>query len=488
MKKWNFPVIAMLLIQNAFCQKPGWQHKDLKTDSVFGISTEKAYKELLKGKKSVKVIVGIIDSGVDTAQGDLKEVLWTDPKTGIHGWNYIGAETGKEDITKLVGYKIFFYDSLAYTAVPEIFRAGYQSHRKLSPQLENKIGAMKDLVTELESTNRTVDSILIKINKTNPSLEDFKSYQPINQNHEAVVQSILKRLPFYKSWDEYRQQEVENILINARYHLSHGLNLENIEPDTAGGDADISPDKLGLVSKPNFTAYHGTHVAGIIGAKRENGIGMDGIADNIEILMLKDNGTIRELRDTCLALAIRFAVDHGAKIINLSFGKPYTWNKKAVDEAIKYAMQKDVLLIHAAGNTGQDLDQQDHYPNPDYLDGGKAVAWIEVGASGYKDDSTLAATFSNYGKKSVDVFAPGEQIYSTLPFNQYASWDGTSMAAPVVTGLAALIREYYPRLTAVQVKEIIVNSVVPSPFLSDKCITGGVVNAFNALKLAATYK
>jgi subtilisin family serine protease len=473
----------------AFSQKPNWQNLDLKKDSLFGISTGKAYAELLKNKKSRLVIVGIIDSGVDTAQEDLKAVLWTDPETGIHGWNYIGAETGREDVTLLVGYKKDFYDSLSYTMVPETFRSGYQAYRRLTPQLESKIEAMKNLIAELETIQRSIDTVLQKIGKANPGINDFKSYQPENDWQKELLRRVTKRLLLYPDWAGYHYNEITSILEKARYHVTHGLNLENQEADTARGDENIFPDQLGPVKEPNMTAYHGTHVAGIIGAVRNNDIGMNGIADHVQILMLKDNGTIREMRDDALARAIRFAVDHGAKIINLSFGKPYSWDKKKVDEAVKYAMQKDVLIIHAAGNAGENLDNEDHFPNPVYADkSGIANAWIEVGASGWKDDSTLAAPFSNYGKKDVDVFAPGRAIYSTIPFNQYVSWDGTSMATPVVSGLAALIREYYPQLTAAEVKKIIVESVVKRPVLADKCASGGVVNAYNALKLASTYK
>jgi len=483
-----FKTIVILLPFASSAQRINWQNLDLVKDSCLGISTNKAYAELLKGKKSIKVIVGIIDSGIDTAQQDLKPVLWTDAKTGIHGWNYIGAETGREDITKLVGYNKDLYDSLAYTMVPESYRAGYQTHRRLTPQLEGKTSAMKELQSELEGVNQTIDSILKKMGIQNPGLEDFKKYKPANENEQTIIKSIVNRLPLYNDWQKYRDQEIIQIITKVKFHLGHGLNLENNEADTATGDADISPDKLGAVKNPNLTAWHGTHVAGIIAAKRNNQMGMDGIADNAEVMMLKTNGTIRELRDESLAKAIRFAVDHGAKIINLSFGKPYTWDKKDVDGAVKYAMLHDVLLLHAAGNAGENLDAEEHYPNPNYLSGGCAQAWIEVGASGWKDDAALAAPFSNYGKKDVDVFAPGERIYSTLPDNQYASWDGTSMATPVVAGLAALIREYYPKLTAIQVKDIIMKSVVKRDILKDKCVSGGVVNAYNALKLAATYK
>ena len=186
----------------------------------------------------------------------------------------------------------------------------------------------------------------------------------------------------------------------------------------------------------------------------------------------------------------------------MSFGKYYASDKAAVDEAVKYAVSKDVLLVQAAGNDNKDIDVENSFPSRKYLGGGQASSWITVGASGYKDDETLKADFSNFGKTAVDVFAPGVKINSTIPENKYKLENGTSMAAPVVTGLAALIRSYYPKLTAIQVKDIILKSVVKInhniTYLNGKepvsvpfaeiCVTGGIVNAYNALKLAATYK
>lgn len=490
MRKYIFTGLFLTLYSLSFAQKPGWQHLDLQKDSVFGISTGQAYNELLKGKKAKTVVAAIVDTGIDTLQEDLQSVIWADPKTGHHGWNYIGPETGQEDITKLVGKNKDLYDSLAYTTVPEKYRAGYQQHMKLSPGLDAKIEAMRSLQIELLSIEKLTNEILLKLNKPSPTAADLKAYSEIaTPEQKQLIVKILKRLGLYANWQAYRYNEIDHILQMVEFHLEHGLNIDNKEPDTAKGNFDVSPDKLGPVAEVNLGgAYHGTHVAGIIGAVRGNGIGMDGIADHVQILMLKDNGTLREMRDDKVALAIRYAVDHGAKVINMSFGKPYTWNKKAVDDAVEYAMKKDVLIVAAAGNDGKDLDKEEHYPNPVYLNKrGKALAWLEVGASGFKNDSTLPASFSNYGKNNVDVFAPGVDIYSTFPYNQYHIWSGTSMAAPMVTGLAALIREYYPKLTAVQVHDIIMRSVVRSPYLKDKCVSGGVINAYNALKLAATY-
>lgn len=423
MKRVLIITVLFVLVFSGYCQQTNWQNKDLVTDSVFGISTEKAYKELLKNKKPIKIIVAVIDSGIDTLHEDLKSALWTDIRTGTHGWNYIGAETGKEDIIQLMGDKKDFYDSLSYTFVPEIYRGGYQQYRKIVPALEGKIAAMQDLIRELDELNT----------------EDAK---------------------------ELKQK--------AQFHLEHGLNINNTEADTVSGDADVSPDKIVAVKHPNLTPFHGTHVAGIIASTHY------GIAKNAQIMMLKTNGNIRELRDKSLAKAIRFAVDHGASIINCSFGKPYTWAKKDVDAAIAYAKEKDVLILHAAGNSGDNNDVSPNYPDPD-----DKSNWIEVGAS---DENGNPASFSNYGKKKVDVFAPGVNIYSAIPGNKYEYESGTSMATPVVAGLAALIRECYPNLKAPQVKEIITKSVVKRSSLQDKCISGGVVNAYNALKLAVVYK
>jgi subtilisin family serine protease len=228
------------------------------------------------------------------------------------------------------------------------------------------------------------------------------------------------------------------------------------------------------------------------------------VADHVQIMVLRVVPDGDE-RDKDVANGIRYAVDHGAKVINMSFGKPYSKNKHVVDEAVKYAMSKDVLLVHAAGNDGEDLDDSSNVdvPSPYYADGtGVADAWITVGASGWTDDTSLVADFSNYGKTKVDVFAPGVRIYSSVPGSRYTWMDGTSMATPVVTGLAALIREYYPKLKAVEVKEIIMRSVVKPGHkvvigkndtrrvvdLGDISVSGGIVNAYQALQMAEHFK
>jgi subtilisin family serine protease len=250
-------------------------------------------------------------------------------------------------------------------------------------------------------------------------------------------------------------------------------------------------------------ASHGTHVAGIIGASRQNKIGINGIANNVEIMTIRAVPDGDE-HDKDIANAIRYAVDNGAWVVNMSFGKSFSPEKKWVDDAVKYAESKGVLLVHAAGNDSKNIDTEDNFPSRNFeYDTLKVFSnWINVGASG-ATETDLAASFSNYGKREVNVFAPGVKIYSSIPGgNTYGDKDGTSMASPVVAGLAALILSYYPDLSAEQVKNIIEQSAMkPStisftkPGTEDEQIsldqlsrTGGIVNAMDALKLASTTK
>src|ERR1700744_334484 len=348
MNKRILIILALAVSYNAQAQRPNWQNLDLQNDGVFGISTEKAYSELLKDKKPKQVIVAIIDGGIDTAQEELKSKLWRDPKTGNHGWNCIGPETGREDIVKLVAKDRQLYDKFTYMEVPEALKSAYTAHAEMMPALEGKIIAMHRFVEELTDVQQTMDKIVKVIGKPDPNLADLEAYHPNNEHEVLVLKKVLRRLHLYTGWQTYKSAEITDLINKANYHLAQGLNGKNIEPETATGNKDITPDKLGPFNETNGTAYHGTHVAGIIAGVRGNGIGMMGVADNVKLMMLKVMGNIREMRDDNLAKAIRFAVDHGAKVINMSLGKLYTWDKKAVDEAVKYAMKNDVLLVHAA--------------------------------------------------------------------------------------------------------------------------------------------
>jgi len=292
---------------------------------------------------------------------------------------------------------------------------------------------------------------------------------------------------------------LEEAGVDYQAQIDYMLNT-SFEPRGIVGDhyADVSERRYGNADVMGPDSKHGTHVAGIIGAVRGNGEGVDGVAPAVQLMTIRTVPDGDE-RDKDVANAIRYAVDNGARVINMSFGKSYSPWKSAVDEAVKYADERGVLIVHAAGNDGKDLATEDNFPNRYYEGGGSARLWIEVGASSWRGGDTLATSFSNYGQEQVDVFAPGEDILSTVPGGGYEPQDGTSMAAPVVTGLAALIMAYHPEFSAAEVRDIILDSatryadrlvVRPGSPAGDRVsfgalsVTGGIVNAYAAMKLA----
>jgi subtilisin family serine protease len=281
--------------------------------------------------------------------------------------------------------------------------------------------------------------------------------------------------------------------------VEYGYNTEFDSRGVVGDDPTNLTEKVyGNNDVEGPDAKHGTHVAGIIAANRQNEIGTKGIADNVKIMSVRavPNG---DERDKDVANAIRYAADNGAQIINMSFGKGFSPHKDIVDKAVKYAESKGVLLIHAAGNDGDDLDQESNFPNKTFTAGGQAKTWLEIGASSWGADQNFVGSFSNYGRKSVDLFAPGVQIYSTTPNDNYENLQGTSMAAPATSGVAAIIMSYFPELSAEQVKEVLRQSTrkfdglkVNKPGSKDAIpfnqlsSSGGMVNAYEAVKLAMT--
>jgi subtilisin family serine protease len=501
--------------------KPNWQNLDFKKDSVFGISTERAYQELLKDKKSVPVIVAVIDSGVDINHEDLKGKIHKngkeapngadDDKNGyvddIDGWNFLGGKDGNVEfetleLVRLVRALKPKYEKISLDSLSKDDEAKYIEYLNMKSSLNKQYSEAMDNLNGIYSFKTVLEGIIKKIGKAEPVLEDFESFNPIEQGEGEVKKIMIGVLKDGMSFSDFKKNEIDEAFKYYEEKVKYQLNLE-YNPRSIVGDNELDDNQRVYGNKDviGADATHGTHVAGIIAALRTNKLGINGVANNVLILPVRavPNG---DERDKDVANAIRYAADNGAKIINMSFGKGYSPNKKVVDNAVKYAISKDVLLIHAAGNDNQDLDKEGNFPTKTYEDRkSEASAWIEVGASGPLNDSTLKASFSNYGKTTVDVFAPGVRINSTTPLSTYSEQDGTSMAAPVVSGLAALIRSYYPNLTALQVKEIILKSVVKVntivnvtvdgedkkvPF-TDLSKTGGIVNTFNALKLAQTY-
>lgn len=492
-------------------QSKHWAHADLATDTIPGISLDKAYK-FLEGKKGEIVIVGVIDSGIDIEHEDLKDVLWVntkeiagngidDDKNGyiddIYGWNFLGGNGDPApeqlEITRLVAKLNPRFEGKTADEIKDEDKADFEIYEDYL-KAYNASGARHfqtlNRLTQIEEHFNVVKSFLGKDEFTAEDLQEAKTEDEELQGKIGDILGLLSRGLNEKEFLEYyeTQKKNKNYDFNFDGRAIVGDKPEDINDVVYGN---------GFVIGSKDEESHGTHVAGIILASRNNGIGMEGVATNAKLMSVRAVPDGDE-RDKDVALAIRYAVDNGAKVVNMSFGKSFSPNREWVFEAIKYAEEKDVLLVHAAGNDAKDIDVSDNWPN-DSMDKINEIAdnVITVGAMSLNHDKNLPANFSNYGKKNVDVFAPGVQIYSTVPKNEYAKYNGTSMASPEVAGIATLIRSYYPQLSASQVKHIIMNSGTKIDFevlkpgkngdmvqFSELSISGNVANAYNALVLA----
>jgi cell wall-associated protease len=513
----------------------GWHLLDKEKDGVYGISLEKAYDFLRsKNLKSKTVLVGVIDAGVDTLQEDLRHVLWQNPKEipgngidddhngyvdDVYGWNFIGGKDGTnvKDDSQEEGRIYYRYkqqfenqpiqrDSLS-AEDRDHYDMWVKSKKKImgdGPESGEELVMLKRLIRACMKSDSILQVAMGKKEYTGNDIESFHATDIESKTAKAVLLFLFKDnhsmdmtnteyLSEFKEQVDGEERKME-LKETAPEDTRHEIVKDNEDDlnDSLYGNKDV------MAADP----MHGTHVAGIIGAERNNGKGMNGIADNVKIMMVRaiPNG---DEHDKDVARAIHYAVDNGAKVINMSFGKNISPEKKWVDDAVRYAAARGVLLVRAAGNDGADIDTTESFPNPAYKNSNeRATNWITVGAS--SDPSaeegfrSYTASFSNYGKQEVDVFAPGVRIYSTLPGgNKYGNLDGTSMAAPVVTGIAALIMEYFPNLSYDQVKYCIEHSTVTPPSkvkrpgsdgemvsLSDISGSGGIVNAYGAVKLA----
>ena len=481
-----------------------WSHLDLVKDSIPGMSVDKVYSELLKGKTSTPVIVGIVDSGVDIEHEDLKSVIWTnkneipgnkidDDKNGyvddVHGWNFLGNCTKENyEYERIINNKKLV-DEATYLKAKAINDGKIEEANQTKFQIELALNGTK-------KADETLAKLLGKPTYTAEELDAIGSTDP------EVVQSvtIMKQMLSYGLSVADLKKEIEKEL-ESYIKVQSGENLKTNYRKVVGDNPDdIKDTKYGdnnVMGADKEEILHGTHVAGIVAQVRNNKIGGDGIANNVQILTVRAVPDGDEY-DKDIALGIRYAVDNGAKVINGSFGKAFSPHKQWVYDAIKYAESKDVLIVHAAGNDAKDIDKEDNFPN-DSDDKVTEFAdnMITVGALNYEYGTNVVADFSNYGKLNVDVFAPGVKIYASTPNNTYQFLQGTSMASPNVAGVAALIRSYYPTLTAKQVKHILMDSGTaittevtiggdPSnnrPF-SQLSQSGRMVNAYNAMVMA----
>ncbi len=527
---------GLFLFISTFAQEApkGWHLLDAEKDGYRGISLNKAF-EFLKGKKSQPIIVAVLDSGIDTAHEDLKPILWRNPKEvpgngidddgngytdDVFGWNFLGNAKG-DMVTKASSEMARIYhrykerfegQHIDFASLSEDDKAIYEmwkrAAKEITPDPEEQLNvAFVDMA--LSSMQKYDKMIREDMKKEEYVIDSLEKYQPTTSLAKQAKSGFLTYLKLFtfesSSTNTYILKELVEYVDQKRTAFTAKDNPPaDLRKEVIGDNYnDINDRFYGNSNVMGGGPVHGTHVSGIIGAIR-NGVGADGVADNVRIMMLRTvpNG---DEYDKDIALAIRYAVDNGAKIINMSFGKGYSPEKQWVDDAVRYAESKGVLLVHAAGNDGNNLEETPSYPTPYfYGTATKASNFITVGAS--SDPSIKGdyiADFSNYGKKTVDVFAPGVKIYSTLPgTSQYGNNQGTSMAAPVVSGIAALIWSHYPNLTAKQVKEAIEKTVWKSDttlvnrpgekkeqvFLSDLSSNGGIVNAYEAVKYADSLK
>lgn len=502
-----------------------WFNLDYTKDNVNGVSTEKTYEELLKGKKSTTVIVGVLDSGVDYLHEDLKDVMWTNPgeipgngidddKNGyiddIHGWNFMGSKDGKnvakDNLELTREYKRLKPKYEGKTEKDATDKKEFKYWLKVRADFDKDLAETEAQANQVKFIKDAIETVGNKIKQQTGAekltIEDFKKFEAKEQKDKQGKMFFINIAGRGNgSYEDVMHELTEAI---ASMDPAARFDINNDTRSIVGDNYnDINERYYGNGDCKGPGAFHGTHVAGIIAAARKNGIGIDGVADNVKIMSVRCVPDGDE-RDKDVANAIRYAVDNGATIINMSFGKKYSPGKKAVDEAVKYAQSKGVLLIHAAGNSSDDIDEIVHYPCKKLENGKTASNYIDVGALSWKPDDEIAAPFSNYGKKTVDIFAPGVDIHSTVPdLNQYKDASGTSMAAPVVAGVAAVLKSYYPHLTPEQIKKILLKSSIKTykdkkvikPGTKDEMIefkelskTGGIVNLYEAVKMAEKIK
>ncbi|MFL5784493.1 MAG: S8 family serine peptidase [Bacteriovoracaceae bacterium] len=505
------------------------------SDGAEGVRTEEAYKEF-GIPLADDIIVAVVDSGVDVNHEDLQGKIWVnedeiadngidDDNNGyiddVFGWSFIGGSKGMAKIVKddtlANGYRLIkgdpqyqiAGDSLEVTRElvrmkklkGEVEELGEQLTptqadylAKLQKEVGDNIQNARNVVntyTQTLANYKKQEAILLAAGVTEITLENVRALQSDDPAVKAAQKEMISLLS-----RNLGLARINKVLKAYQDKLDFQYN-ENFNPRSIVGDNYLNPNERIYGNNDVFGAdpFHGTHVSGSIAANRENSIGIKGVASRVKIMAVRvvPNG---DERDKDVANGIRYAVDNGARIINMSFGKAYSPYKKVVDEAVRYAESKGVLLVHAAGNDSKNNDLVPSFPTKvSRADGSEASNWLEICATSYKKGATLAASFTNYGKKSVDFCAPGVDILSTTPDNTYQTASGTSMATPTTAGVAALVLSHNPGLNAQSLKELLHDtsrrypglnvtlpgsiSTVPFTRLS---LSGSIVDAFEAIK------
>ena len=508
-----------------------WYHKDIKTANVYGVNTQGAYSFLeSKGLKPTPIVVGVLDSGVEVDHPGLIKNMWIntkeipnngidDDKNGyvddIHGWNFMGSSKGDVDVdnmevTRVVRqYKPLFESENSaknkanQAKMPEEFEM-YMKSKKIYDEKSVESRRYTAFFTKLKETIPTMIKLLKGKNLSQEVLSKITPTQP----DEAIALDFLSRLgqdPELKGATPDKVKDyMDNMVKEALDHYEPSSKQYDLNFDTR---ADLVGDDYNNYNQKHYgnnhyegpDALHGTHVAGIIAGYPQGGEVQYGVASKVAKIMTVRAVPDGDERDKDVANAIRYAVDNGAKILNMSFGKPVSPGKKQVWEALKYAESKGVLLVKAAGNENEDIEVNEYFPT-NFKKTSDAKPFVSnmivVGASTNRNDD-LKASFSNYNKKMVNVFAPGEQIYSTVPDSKYQYLQGTSMASPVVAGAAALLWSYMPSLSPQQIIESLVKTsnksksdtglAAPNNTFENISEAGGVIDVAKAAEYAYTH-
>ena len=460
-----------------------WSSKDLQNDTIPGMGVDRTYQEIIKDKVGTTVIVAVIDSGIDIEHEDLKNVMWVNPKEiagnnidddkngyvdDIHGWNFLG-DIVKENMeyVRIVRKLKPKYDGKTEASVSAVDSAEFALYQKANQEFSKEIeqttasaSRYASMLGRLKPAHAAISEKLGKEDYSKQDLSGIENPEGEQKEHITMLTQMLNYSDNIPSFIEQIQGGVDYFQGRLDSHFDTTTDFRGVVGDNPDDNSNpyYGNNDVDGPDPKKADAKHGTHVAGIIAAQRDNNIGMDGVAQNVQIMAVRAVPDGDEY-DKDIANAIRYAVDNGAKVINTSFGKYYSTHPQWVWDALTYASENDVLIVNAAGNEGTDLDTIQVYPN-DQVGVGAEISdtFLTVGALNYKYGSDLLATFSNYGKVNVDVFSPGVKIWATTPLDTYAFLQGTSMASPNVAGVAAMVRSYYPKLSAKQVKQILMDS------------------------------
>jgi subtilisin family serine protease len=537
-KKSLLVVLACLpgLLVSAQNKAPeNWFNLDPTVDKVNGTGGDEALKMLKnKGKKGQPVIVAVLDSGVEVDHEDLKDVMWVNPGEipgngkdddnngyvdDIHGWNFLAGPGGNVnhetlELTREYARLKKRFDGTDPKNLHGDAVAEYKYWEKIKEEFETQraeaVAGMENATKQLKPIEDALDMVEKALNgkeltADNVSAIKVEGNDELKKSVELMKMVMAQGLTSRQDLEDAKKEAAAFFYNQVEYQLNPDYN-----PRTMVGDDpnDLTNRFYGTNEYEGPDAFHGTHVAGIIAANRDNNIGIKGVADNVRIMTVRCVPDGDE-RDKDVANAIYYAVDNGASVINMSFGKGYSPQKWYVDQAMRYAAEHDVLLVHAAGNSHANNDTDNNFPNDElekpikkglFGKEKRISTWMEIGALNWKSGEKRIAGFSNYGKKNVDLFSPGVQLQSTIPDGKYGPASGTSMASPAAAGVAAMIRSYYPELSAVQVKHIMEQSVmkqdgeVIKPGTTEKvsfselCVSGGIVSATNAVTMAEKTK